>query len=312
MKSQPKPIISPPIGLFFAIVATSTSSIFIRFAQTGAPSLAIAAWRLTISSLILLPLVIFRRRHEICSLTPKSIILLVVSGAFLCFHFASWISSLEFTSVASSVVLVSTSPLWVAIIAPLFLKEKLDRIVWIGLLVALAGCIIVGSSQACQANSSGITCQDMPTLLQGQAIWGNFLALAGAWFAAGYLMIGRRVRPGISLLTYTGIVYTSSAIGLLLLAVVSGTGLFGYRIDTMAWIACLALIPQLIGHSTYNWALRYLTAAFVSVGLLGEPVGSIILAYLILKEPPTILEAVGGIFILLGIYLAARAKGINT
>lgn len=308
VKPVDKPRVAPALGLLFAIIMVSTSAIFIRFAQTGAPSLAIAAWRLSIASLILVPIAWVQKKEEIKRLDRKTVSLLVLSGIFLCFHFASWISSLEYTSVASSVVLVTTSPLWVAILSPVVLHERLDKAVWIGLLVAIVGSVIVGGSDACQVSAGGLDCSGFNSFLRGQALWGNFLALVGAWCVAGYLLIGRWVRPNISLLAYTGIVYGVAAVGLLGIAIGSGTRMVGFSPEIYLWFLMLALVPQLLGHSTYNWALRYLSAAYVSVGALGEPIAASLLAFIILKEAPTILEIVGGGLILIGIYLAAQVK----
>lgn len=306
MEHSSKPTVPPVVGLGFAILAVSTSSIFIRFAQTEAPSLAIAAWRLTLASLVLVPLAWIRNRQEIRRLSRKTLALLMLSGIFLCFHFASWITSLQYTSVTSSVVLVTTSPLWVALLSPWILHERLSRVVWIGLAVALAGSVIVGGSDACQFSQAGLVCEGMQDFLHGQALWGNLLALIGAWCVSGYLLIGRRVRPDLSLLSYTAIVYAVAALGLLVLVAVSGAQMIGFHPVIYVWFVLLAFIPQLIGHSTYNWALRYVKAAYVSVASLGEPIGSSLLAMLFLNEPPTLLEIVGGVITLIGIYLATR------
>jgi drug/metabolite transporter (DMT)-like permease len=308
VKLSIKPNLSPTMGLIFAILCVSTSALFIRYAQAEAPSLAIAAWRLTFASLILIPTVWIRNRDELRKLDRRTLLLLILSGIFLCFHFASWITSLEYTSVASSVVMVNTSSLWVALFSPLLLHEKLPRVIWAGLALALVGGTIVAGSDLCTVSSGGITCQNIASLSKEQGSWGNFLALIGAWCVAGYLMIGRSVRPHLSLLTYTAIVYGVAALGLLVLAFSTRTQMFGFQPITFFWFAMLAFIPQLLGHSTYNWALRYLSAAYVSVAALGEPIGSSLLALVLLNEPPTILEIVGGGLILLGIYLASTNK----
>jgi len=296
------------LGLGIAILAVSTSSLFIRFAQAEAPSLAIAAWRLTLASCVLVPLAWRRNRTEIRQLSRNRVGLLILSGVFLCFHFATWITSLEYTSVASSVVLVTTSPLWVALLSPLVLRERLPKMVWVGLVLALAGGTVVAGSDVCQIGASGMMCLDLQSLAREQGMWGNFLAVVGAWCVAGYILIGRWVRPHLSLLSYIAVVYGVAAVGLIGLAGVNRTQLFGFQPVTFLWFALLALIPQLIGHSTYNWALRYLSAATVSVAGLGEPIGSSLLAFMFLSEPPTGLEVVGGGLILLGIYLSSIAR----
>jgi drug/metabolite transporter (DMT)-like permease len=300
-----KPSIPPLAVLPFGILAASTAAIFIRFAQQEAPSLAVAASRLSIATLILSPYVLFRYRKELSTIKANQIGLLVLSGIFLALHFWSWMSSLEFTTVASSVVLVTTSPLWVVLLSPLVLHEKLGRNVIIGLVVALVGGMIIGMSETCHWQG-GLVCGSLGDFIQGKAFIGNLLALAGAWFAAGYMLIGRKVRSGISNTAYIFVVYGTSAVVLLFGVALLGYKLTGYPPVTYAWFIALAVIPQLIGHSTFNWVLKYISAAVVSITLLGEPIGSTILAFFILKETPTLTEGVGAVFILVGIYLASR------
>ncbi len=144
------------------------------------------------------------------------------------------------------------------------------------------------------------------------SIWGNFLALIGAWAASGYILAGRKVRPHISLPVYTFLVYGISAIFLIAAVFVTGTKMTGFSNLTYVWLLLLAVIPQLIGHSTFNWALRYIPASVVSIALLGEPVGSTVLAIFFLKENPTLIEIGGGVLILAGIYLSSRESNKNS
>ncbi len=299
---------TPGIGLAFGILAASSASIFIRFAQQDAPSLVIAAYRLTIATIILTPFALTQRRKELRSIGWRKLSLMLLSGVFLGCHFATWITSLRYTSVPSSAVLVATSPLWVALLAPVFLKEKITRMVALGLVIALAGSVVVGGGDACQWTANGLNCQSLSEALQGKSLLGNGLALAGAWFAAAYLIIGRKVRADLSLLSYTFVVYGTAAVTLLLMVAFSHESLTGYAPRTYAFFAALAIFPQLLGHSSFNWALKFIPAAMVSLALLGEPISSSILAYLILHEPPTIIEVIGGAMILAGIYLATRPE----
>ena len=294
-----------PFSLLVAILAVSTASIFIRFAQREAPSLVIAALRLTIASLVLMPVALTRYRGELRALTRSDLLFGLLSGVFLAIHFATWISSLEYTSIASSVVLVSTGPLWVALLSPIFLKEPLTRPVLFGMTLALLGGLMIGLSDSCQLDG-GLTCPPFSKFVQGKAFLGNILALAGAWAVAGYLMIGRRLRAAMALIPYIFVVYGSAAICLLVAMILAGQSPGGYSQLIYVWIFLLALVPQLIGHTTYNWALRYLPAALVSITTLAEPVGSAILAFVILQEAPTRLIVFGGVLILAGIYLASR------
>ncbi len=306
MPFQPRTRLILPLALLFAILAVSTASIFIKLAQQrDAPSLVIAALRLTFASLVLTPIALTRHRDELRGLTRDDLMLGLLSGFFLAIHFATWITSLEYTTIASSVVLVSTGPLWVALLAPLFLQERLTRPILIGMTSALVGGLVIGMSDSCTWNS-GLSCSSLEQLLHGRALFGNMLALAGAVTVAGYLMIGRKLRVNISLVPYIFLVYSTAAICLLACMLIAGESPFGYSPITYLWIVLLALIPQLIGHSTYNWALAHLSAAFVAIATLGEPIGSAILAYVILQESPTTAVIVGGALILTGIYLASR------
>ena len=295
-----------PFNLLIAIIAVSTASLFIRFAQAeGAPSLVIAAVRLTIATLILAPIAFLRHRVELGNLTCRDLILGNFSGSFLAIHFATWISSLEYTSVASSVVFVSTGPLWVAILSPLLLNERLTGVAIVGLGLALFGGTVIGLSDTCVWNN-GLQCPELSQIMQGRAMWGNFLALCGALAVSGYLIIGRKLRAKMSLIPYIFLVYGISAIVLNIFMFASKQTPFGYSPTAYGWIFLLAVIPQLIGHSTFNWLLKYLSATLVAVTTLSEPIGSAVLAYIFLKETPRPATVVGGVFILIGIYLTSK------
>lgn len=294
-----------PFALLTAILAISTSSVFIRFAQEEAPSLVIAALRLTCAALFLAPLAWTRHRDELQTLTRQELILGCISGIFLAVHFAAWTSSLEFTSVASSVVFVSTGPLWVALLAPVLLHERLTRASIFGLLVATLGGIIIGVLDACTWDS-GLQCPEFNQILQGRAMWGNFLALVGAWAVSGYLIIGRKLRAQISLIPYIFLVYGLCALALIAIMFAAGYSPLGYPARTYGWILLLAAFPQLIGHSTYNWVLRYIPATLVAIVTLVEPIGSAVLAYFVLHEIPTNGVLLGGLLILVGVYIVSK------
>ncbi len=307
MKTRPSSLVIA-LAIFVAILAVSTASIFIRFAQRDAPSLAIAALRLAIASIILAPVAGTRYRGELRALTRREVALGAASGLFLGLHFATWITSLQYTTVASSVVLVSTGPLWVALLSPLFLNERLAPTALAGLALALVGGTIIALGGGCSWNG-GISCGDVGQALAGHNARGDLLALAGAWAVTGYLMIGRNLRANIDLVPYIFLVYGIAAVSLLLALWLLGIPVLGYQPITYVWLILLALIPQLVGHSTYNWALRFLPAAIVAVMTLGEPIGSAILAYFFLHEAPTIGVVAGGVLILAGIYVAVRPRG---
>jgi drug/metabolite transporter (DMT)-like permease len=276
------------------IAAISFASVFIRFTQAeGVPTLAIAAWRLLFASAVLLPYAWVTRRNEIRDLLPKERILLAVSGLFLGLHFAAWIGSLGYTSVASSVVLVSMGPLFVGLGSWIFLGERPSLGLSLGIVVAAVGSIVISWGD----------------LGQGQdQLLGDLLALLGAVMMAGYLMIGRRVRARRSLTTYVALVYGVAMLTLLCIVLVSRTPMLGFSLRAYGWMLALGLVPQLIGHSTLNWALRHLSATYVSIVTLAEPLGSGVLAYVFLGETVTWSTFMGGGLILAGLYVASRAE----
>lgn len=287
------------------MVSVSTAAIFIRYAQAeGAPALVIAAYRLAIASLLVWPVIGWRRRAELRALTRRQCGLAAAAGVLLGLHLALWISSLAYTSVASSVVLVNTAPLLVAGLAGLWLHEKITRQLWAGILLALAGIVVIGlvDFYAPQNSLAPVA------LWRRETLWGNGLALAGAAAVAGYYTLGRAVRPSLSLLVYIGFTYTAAAGMLLALVLLNRLPLTGYSPRAYGWFICLAIVPQLWGHSAFNWALKYLPATFVSLTALGEPIGSTVLAIWLLNEIPAPAKILGGVLILAGILLAARTQ----
>jgi len=242
------------------------------------------------------------------ALKGRAIGLALLSGLFLALHFATWITSLEYTTVASSAVLVATVPLWVALLSPFTLKEPVTRYVWMGMGLAMIGAIVVGLSDTCQWSGGGLVCPPAAEFFKGKAFMGDMLALAGALMGAGYIVIGRRLRPNLSLIGYIFIVYSMAAVVLLVLMFTAGLPATGYPPEAWLWFALLALGPQLLGHSSFNWALKYLSAAYVSISLLGEPIGSTILAYFLLDEVPSGIKIFGAILILSGIYIASLGE----
>ncbi len=294
---DPRRLSLPVLAL--GILAVSTASIFVRFAQHDAPSLTIAAGRLALATVALAPLALTRDRPALARLRARDLLLALAAGLFLALHFALWIASLERTTVASSVVLVTTTPLWVALLAPVVLREPLTRAAAIGILIALAGGVIVGTGGGRAA--SGLAHG------RGGAWLGDLLALSGAWMMTGYLLVGRRLRGALTLVPYVFVVYGMAALVLLLLMALSGLSFSSLPPRVWVWLVLLALVPQLLGHSSFNWALRYLPASFVAIVLLGEPVGSTALAWVVLREIPSALELAGALLILAGIVVAARA-----
>ncbi len=281
--------IPPVVGLVVGVLAVSTASTFIRLAQAAMSSLALAAWRLTLASLFLAPLALARKREAWVKLSGRDWALLLASGLFLALHFYTWILSLEMTSVAVSVVLVSTAPLFVALLSTLFLDEPITVCMMIGIVIAMLGSTIIGVGDA-----EGET----------HRLLGDVLALLGALTVGCYMLIGRRQRVSLSLLGYIFPVYATAAVALMLAAWITGVKLRGYPAQIWLWLVLTALIPQILGHSSFNWALGHLPATYVSLAVLAEPIGSTLLAWWVLREPPGTAALIGGPLILLGIVVA--------
>ncbi len=298
---MPQPKRVPSIVLLvFSILAVSTAAILIRLVNDQASALVIAAYRLSFSALLSGALYL-TGKHDTKNLNRRNLMWMALSGAFLAAHFAAWISSLELISVSSSVILVTTTPLWVALLSPLVLKEKVRPVFYVGMAFALLGGLTIALSSSCTAAGSGLVCAPGPLGGSPQTLKGMFLALLGAWMAAGYMLIGRKIRAQTDNSQYTLIVYASAALILVFASVFRGEKLFGYSPRVYIVFLAMALIPQMLGHSVLNYALKFLPATLISMALLGEPIGSTILAVLFLKEIPSTMEIIGGILILIGI-----------
>ena len=289
--SNMPPAFNPYLALIIATMAVSTGAIFARLAD--APALVIAAYRVGLASLVLAPFAWLKARREIMKLSKQDLKLALMSGFFLALHFATWISSLDYTSVANSVVLVNTNPLWVGILTPLIAKEKIKRAALVSIIISVIGGAIIGYGDF----ASG-----------GKALLGDGLALAGSICAAVYLLLGRNLRRKLSLLAYIFICYSSAAVILWTIVLFLRLPVSGFSTTTVASFWGMALVAQIIGHSTYNWALRWLSAGLIAVSLLGEPIGSTILAYILFDEGLTIYKFIGGGIILSAIYIAASSE----
>lgn len=270
--------------LFGGVAAISTSAVLIRLA-VAEPGV-IAFYRLLFATIMLAPWAVKQSRQV--TLGKKDFLAALAGGTFLALHFLFWMTSLEQTSVASSVVLVTTQPLWVFLLSVCFLQEKPTRAMWAGLALALAGSMVVVFTQA-EGGQSRLA--------------GNLLAVAGAIMMASYFLVGRRLRRRLPLALYSALVYGSSSIVLALFILVRGVRPWGYEPTTWLIFASLAFIPTILGHNSLNWALKYLPATMVSVVILGEPLGASILAALILHEVPAALEVLGSLLTLGGIFL---------
>ncbi len=268
------------------VLAVSAAAIFIRLAD--APALAVAFWRNVLGMLVLLPFALYRRETF-----PQGRVLRVgiTSGIALGAHFGFWITSLEYTSVAASVVLVCTQPVFVAILAYLMFGERTSLLPFLGILVALAGTAVISSDDS----------------VGSATFFGNTLAIVGAIAIAIYVLIGRSLRTtGVGVLPYSIVVYASASAALVPAALIGGVPLWGYSGETWFWLWAVTLGPQILGHTVFNWALRYVQASIISGTILAEPVISAVLAWLILSEKPGLATLLGGAVVLLGLFLLLR------
>jgi drug/metabolite transporter (DMT)-like permease len=270
------------------VLAVSAAAIFIRLAD--APAVAIAFWRCALGAALLLgPSFVRRERFP----KGRDLYVGVASGVALGAHFGFWISSLDYTSVAASVVLVSTQPVFVAILAYLLFGERTSPVSFAGILAALAGTAVIAGDDS----------------VGSAALLGNALALAGAVTVAVYVLIGRSARTGgIGVLPYSVVVYSAAALSLLPVALILDVKLWGYPGETWFWLWAITLGPQIMGHTVFNWALRYVEASILSGTILAEPVVSALLAWLILAEKPGLPTIVGGVVVLLGLFLLLHGR----
>ena len=283
----------PVVGLAVAIVAVSTSAILIRFSD--APSGPMAFWRVTLTWLLLAPLAL-RSRGEFRRFDRRDLVSALLAGLALAAHFATWFESVDKTTVAASVTLVTTQPAFVAVGAYFLFGESLSRRSLAGIGIALAGSVVMSLD-----GLLGVTTASEPTL-------GNLLALAGAVLAGLYVLAGRSVRQRISLVPYVTVVYVVCAAGLLAYSLAAGDAVVGYPPREWLLFLGMAVGPGLLGHTVVNWALAHIESSVVSVAFVGEPVGSTLLALLLLGEVPGRLTLVGGAIVIGGIYLTARGR----
>jgi drug/metabolite transporter (DMT)-like permease len=290
-----EPIVPPIVGLVLAIVAISSGAILVRL-STEAPSV-VAFYRVLFTTLPLIPIAAWKYRDDFRRITGRDLVFAALAGIALAIHFASWFESLEWTSVAASVTLVQSQPIFVAAGAWLLLRERVtDRMV-LGIIVAVVGMVTMSIADLL----SGV-------LVGPNPLYGNTLAIVGAIMAAGYVLAGRSLRQRVALIPYVVIVYSVCTLALLVLVLAEGHPLTGYPAREWLIFVGLALGPGLFGHTVINWALGYLESSVVSVSMLGEPIGATILALVILGEIPTQFTLVGGAIVLAGIYVTASDR----
>lgn len=283
--------LNPKLIVIVGVVFVSFSSILIK--ASTAPALIISTYRLMLTVIIVAPSAIGRSMVEFKRLDRKSFLLCTLSGVFLAMHFATWITSIKFTSIASSAVLVNTHPVFIVVLSYLILNERVSRKGFLSISITIVGGIIIS------LGDRG---------LGSNVLFGDTLAIMGAVFVSFYMIIGRSMRQKLSVTAYTFIVYLSCTITLLVLDMATKTPLFPYTLYDWAIFLALAIFCTILGHSIFNWSLQYVKPTFLSVAILGEPVFATIWAIFIFNEFPSFYNIFGSLTIIFGIYLFNRSE----
>jgi drug/metabolite transporter (DMT)-like permease len=276
----------------FAVLALAFSSIFIsKLEQTAVPALVIAFYRMALATVLLMPAALALKRREI-ALARKDFALLLLGGCFLAVHFGAWITSLKYIPISTSVVLVNSHPLFVAIASYLFLGEKPQRRALAGTAVGLAGMIVIAHDAL----------GDVQLVLKGDG-----LALLGALAVVGYFIIGRKARTRISLLGYVTPLYAVCSLFLLIWVLAMGDSLWPYSGTQWIYFTALAVVPTILGHTVFNWAIKHVRPSVISLAFLGEPVAASVLAFIFFAQRPPLATFIGGALVLTGVHLSLSA-----
>lgn len=281
-----RPPIHPYIPIIIGVISVALSAIFVKLATADAG--VIAFYRMLLSVLLMLPIFLLRYRKELLKLGKKDWVFSTIAGVFLAFHFILWFESLNYTSVASSTVLVTLQPIFAFVGTYFFFKEKLSFKTILSALVAIAGSVIISWGDF---------------KLSGTAFYGDMLALIACALITTYLLFGQDVRKRLSLITYTFVVYTISTITLFFYVLIKGESFGPYPESDWFWFIMLALIPNLLGHTLFNWALKWVSTNVISIAILFEPVGAAILAFYVFQETLTTTQIIGGLIVIAGILL---------
>ncbi|RHW36841.1 DMT family transporter [Lysinibacillus yapensis] len=278
------PKVHPYIPIIIGVISVSLSAIMVKLAE--AESGVIAFYRMFFSIIIMSPLFFYKYFHELKALSKKDWVFSSIAGIFLAFHFILWFESLNYTSVASSTVLVTLQPLFAFIGTYFFFKEKISIKTIASGVIAILGSFLISWGDF---------------KVSGSALYGDMLALISCALITAYLLFGQDVRKRISLITYTMVVYLVSTICLFFYMLLKGESFGPYPASTWMWFLLLAIIPNLLGHTLFNWAVKYVSTNVISVAILFEPIGAAILAYFVFSEKLIATQVAGGIIVMLGL-----------
>lgn len=278
------PKIHPYIPIIIGVISVALSAIFVKLATAEAG--VIAFYRMLFSVILMLPIFLMKYKQELSIFTKKEWTYSSIAGVFLAFHFIFWFESLNYTSVASSTVLVTLQPIFAFVGTYFFFKETISFKAILAAIIAISGSFIIswGDFQ-----------------VSGAALYGDLLALVGCALITAYLLVGQDIRKRISLITYTFVVYSISTITLFVYVLVKGESFGPHPSADWFWFVMLALIPNLFGHTLFNWALKWVSTNVISIAILFEPVGASILAYYIFRESLSLSQITGGIVVITGI-----------
>ena len=283
------------LAVLLGVAGVSLSAVLVRWST--APSLILVLYRVGMAAALLAPYTLLRHREELRTLARREVLLCLASGAFLGLHFAAYFESLRWTSIASSVVLVDTEVLFVALGTVLVLRQRLSGRAWLAVALAFGGSVVIAMAD---------------TAVGPDAVRGDIIALSGALCMAVYTMIGAVCRKNISTTVYTFLVYCSAALTVLVIALFSGLPLAGYGAENVLTAFGMAVFCTLLGHSVFSWGLKYLPPAFISTANLLEPVFASVWGLALFGERPGLLTLLGGAVIIAGVALYGRAAGRET
>ncbi|TWT24427.1 DMT family transporter [Planomicrobium sp. CPCC 101110] len=281
-----KPAIHPYIPIIIGVFSVALSAIFVK--MTSADAGVIAFYRMLFSIVIMSPLFLWRYTHEIKKLSKRDWYFTAIAGIFLAFHFILWFESLNYTSVASSTVLVTLQPLFAFAGTYFFFKEKISIKALISGGITIFGSVLIGYGDF---------------KISGTALFGDMLALIACALITVYLLFGQNVRKRLSLITYTFVVYSVSTITLFFYIIAKGESFGPYPASEWFWFLLLAIVPNLLGHTLFNWSLKWVSTNVISIAILFEPVGAAVLAFFILGELLSISQIIGGTIVIMGIVL---------